>query len=203
MKKYLLYAFAFLLFIGWIDGCIDGCTSSKGEENSTQKELTIDDAIRNNDFKTCNELLTEYYSKNGSYRYMEEALKVLKAEGSYLIDVRDAEAEKLFLLCLNDVILKIEKYRPQEMKNSEYSGDNNTYIDSVTPYNACLIALIRESLIKDNLSFAEVIYPYVKVNLKKQTKSGGVFTEFYTYTFDCTEQQTAKKLISDYKNKNK
>lgn len=208
MKKFILYALAILLFIGLMQECFNSC-SGDDEKNESEPE-TIDEAIKANDFQACNEMLTYVYDRYvdspRSYeiadRYIPRAIKVLKAEGSYLIDVDDTDAEKLFLLCLNDVIFKIGGFTPKEKQTESSDYDNDQYKECTTPLNACLLALIRESLIKDNLSFAEKIVPYIQIGINKSVKNEHFTGGDYTYKFDYTEQKTAKKLISDYKAKN-
>lgn len=209
MKKMILYALAILLFLGMMQECINNYNS--GDNTNKSRTSTIEEAIKNNDFQTCNELLVSVYndwvdsprSGNISNKYIPQAIKVLKAEGTYLIDIGDTEAEKLFLLCLNDVIFNFGGFTPQEKNTESYDYDNQEYEACVTPLNSCLLALIRESLIKENLSFAEKIVPYIQVNIKESVKNENFTGGDYTYTFDYTAQQTAKKLISDYKSKNK
>lgn len=209
MKKFILYALAIILFMCLMQECLNGCSGD--DENSELEYETIEEAIKANDFQACNEMLTYVYdsyvdsprSYEISRTYIPKAIKVLKAEGSYLIDVDDTDAEKLFLLCLNDVIFKIGGFTPKEKKTESSDYDNQEYKECVTPLNACLLALIRESLIKENLSFAEKIVPYIQKNIIEEVKNERTFGGDYTYKFDNTDQNEAKKLISDYKAKNK
>lgn len=210
MKKFILYALAIILFMGLMQECFNSC-GGDDERKESGPETTIEEAIKANDFQACNEMLTYVYDsyvdspRSGeiSRTYIPKAIKVLKAEGSYLIDVEDTDAEKLFLLCLNDVIFKIGGFTPKEKKTESYDYDNQQYKKCVTPLNACLLALIRESLIKENLSFAEKIVPYIQKNIIEEVKNEQTFGGDYTYKFDNTDQNEAKKLISDYKAKNK
>jgi hypothetical protein len=206
MKKIILKIVGTLFIIGMIFDCCNYITKTEQSES-----ITIDEAIKNYDFQTCNEMLTDIYNRYvdspRSYEiadtYIPHAIKVLKAEGSYLIDIDNADAEKLFLLCLNDVIANIGGFRPEEKKTESHDYNNTQYKACITPLNGCLLALIREALIKDNLSFAEKITPFIQVNIKSNVKNESTFGGDYTYTFDYSDQQTAQKLIKEYKSKNK
>lgn len=122
MKKIILKIVGTLFIIGMIFDCCNYITKTEQSES-----ITIDEAIKNYDFQTCNEMLTDIYNRYvdspRSYEiadtYIPHAIKVLKAEGSYLIDIDNADAEKLFyyvlmmlLQILEDLDRKKKKLNP-------------------------------------------------------------------------------------------
>lgn len=205
MKKTILTIFAIFCIIGMIQEC-----SCSGDENNNGPS-TIREAIIANDLEACNRMLENIYyntvvngyEHNIKKQYIPEAIQVLKAEASYLMDVQSPDAERLFMLCLNDVIGKLGEFRYGEKKTKGFDYNNDQYMSCATSLNGCLLSIIREALIKDNLSFAEKIEKMVLVSIKADKKTNGTFEEDdYTYTFDHSAQKTAKELIRDYKVRN-
>ncbi len=211
MKKFILYALAILLFIGLMQGCFNSCSSDDTSE-SNNKPTTIREAIIANDFETCNRMLENIYTNlvNRGYErislddeYIPKAIQVLKAEASYLMDVQNSEAEKLFMLCFNDVSGKLGVFNYGERKTKGSDFDNDIYMACATPLNGCLLSILKEALIKDNISFAEKVEKLILINIKEKVKKNGTFEDDdYTYTLDKSAQETAKGLIKDYKAKN-
>lgn len=209
MKKTILTIFAIFCIIGMIQEC-----SYSGDENNNGPS-TIREAIIANDFEACNRMLEDLYNYKvigdapfaGTSmiydEYIPQAIQVLKAEASYLMDIQSPDAERLFMLCLNDVIGKLGEFRYGEKKTKGFDYNNDQYMSCATSLNGCLLSIIREALIKDNLSFAEKIEKMVLVSIKADKKTNGTFKEDdYTYTFDHSAQKTAKELIRDYKVRN-
>lgn len=209
MKKTILTIFAIFCIIGMIQEC-----SCSGDENNNGPS-TIREAIIANDFEACNRMLEDLYNYKvigdapfaGTSmiydEYIPQAIQVLKAEASYLMDIQSPDAERLFMLCLNDVIGKLGEFRYGEKKTKGSDYNNDQYMSCATSLNGCLLSIIREALIKDNLSFAEKIEKMVLVSIKADKKTNGTFEEDdYTYTFDHSAQKTAKELIRDYKARN-
>ena len=200
MKKAILTIFPIFCIIGMIQEC-----SCSGDENNNGPS-TIREAIIANDFEACNRMLENIYyntvvngsSYNIAERYIPQAIQVLKAEASYLMDAQNSDAERLFMLCFNDVSGKLGELRYGEKNTHKQDYDNEEYMECVTPLNGCLLSIIREALIKDNLSFAEKVEKLVLVNIKNSSTS----EENYIYTFDHSAQKTAKELIRDYKTRN-
>lgn len=209
MKKTILTIFAIFCIIGMIQEC-----SCSGDENNNGPS-TIREAIIANDFEACNRMLEDLYNYKvigdapfaGTSmiydEYIPQAIQVLKAEASYLMDIQSPDAERLFMLCLNDVIGKLGEFRYGEKKTKGFDYNNDQYMSCATSLNGCLLSIIREALIKDNLSFAEKIEKMVLVSIKADKKTNGTFEEDdYTYTFDHSAQKTAKEFIRDYKVRN-
>lgn len=201
MKKAILTIFAIFCIIGMIQEC-----SCSGDENNNGPS-TIREAIIANDFEACNRILEYiYYNRVIEHEqlysiadeYIPRAIQVLKAEASYLMDAQNSDAERLFMLCFNDVSGKLGVFRYGEKNTHKNDYDNEQYMECVTPLNGCLLSIIREALIKDNLSFAEKVEKLVLVNIKNSSTS----EKNYIYTFDHSAQKTAKELIRDYKAKN-
>lgn len=212
MKKTILTIFAILCVISMIQECSCG---GKKNDNANQGPATIREAIITNDFEACNRMLEDLYNYKvigdapfaGTSmiydEYIPQAIQVLKAEASYLMDIQSPDAERLFMLCLNDVIGKLGEFRYGEKKTKGFDYNNDQYMSCATSLNGCLLSIIREALIKDNLSFAEKIEKMVLVSIKADKKTNGTFEEDdYTYTFDHSAQKTAKELIRDYKVRN-
>lgn len=211
MKKIILYALAILLFIGLMQECFNSCKDDDTSE-SNNKPTTIREAIIANDFEACNRMLENIYTNlvNRGYErislndeYIPKSIQILKAEASYLMDVQNSDAEKLFMLCFNDVSgkLGVFNYGERQTKGSDF--DNDQYMACATPLNGCLLSILKEALIKDNISFAEKVEKLILINIKEKVKKNGTFEDDdYTYTLDKSAQETAKELIKDYKAKN-
>ncbi len=183
------------------------CGSSGNGDKKDLNQLLAD-----NDFAGANEYLIQRFDEANRYggtsldtKYILPATKVLKAEATYLMDTDDPEAEKVFLLCLNDVSGNVGNH---QVETGSFDGDQKIhtklYIDEVTPYNACLLAIIREALIKDKLSLAKKVYKMMKPNytenqeLKEGASSGWVSSYIWTYTSNDAQREEAKALIDDY-----
>lgn len=210
MKKTILTIFAILCVISMIQECSCG---GKKNDNADQGPATIREAIIANDFEACNRMLEDLYNYkvigNATFagtsmiydEYIPQAIQVLKAEASYLMDMQNPDAERLFMLCFNDVSGKLGEFRYGEKKTKGPDYNNDQYMSCATSLNGCLITIIKEALIKDNLSFAEKVEKLVLVSIKADKKTNGTFEEDdYTYTFDRSAQKMAKELIRDYKN---
>lgn len=214
MKKIILYGLAILFFIGMVQECFNSCS---GDDSDESKPTTIREAIIANDFEACNRMLENIYNNtvigegrrgitgtfNIADEYIPKAIQVLKAEASYLMDVQNSDAEKLFMLCFNDISGKLGVFNYGERKTKGLDYDNDQYMSCVTPLNGCLLSILKEALIKENLSFAEKVEKLILINIKEQVKKNGAFEDNdYTYTLDKSAQETAKELINDYKVKN-
>lgn len=211
MKKIILYGLAVLIFIGVMQECFNSCNN-----DDNNKPTTIREAIIANDFEVCNRMLENIYNNtvlgegrglSGTFNiadeYIPKAIQVLNAEASYLMDIQSSDAEKIFMLCFNDVSGKLGVFNYGERKTKGSDYDNEQYMSCVTPLNGCLLSIIKEALIKENLSFAEKVEKLILINIKKKVKKNGTSEDDnYIYTLDKSAQERAKELIHDYKVKN-
>lgn len=207
MKKFL-YIIGILAVIGMIGSVVESCGGSK------EKDRSLNEMLEENDFAAANKYLTDLNSRiqKGTFphgditdKYLPNAIQTLKAEASYLMDQDDPDAETLFMLCINDVAGNIGNY---QATTGFFDGDNQTYTefitDEVTPYNACLLSIIKEALIKDKPEFAKKVLKMMKLNykcdqkMKEGTKGKYVYDYTYNYTEDNSQLEEAKKLIEDY-----
>lgn len=200
--------------VGGISECQDDQARQKREENRIEETKSLSEMLDKNDFKGANKLLSEIYDR-GAYKnatdmtnvYIPSAIKVLRAEASYLMSENDPAAEQLFKLCLNDVSANIGKYNVVTgIFEGQRQPKTDKYIDEVTPYNACLLTIIKEALITDNPDFAKTVLSMMKTNYvcNKELREGHSTYHPYEndYTYDYKENNSqieeAKQLISEY-----
>lgn len=207
MKRFI-YIVGILGLIAIFGSALESCGGAK------EKERSITEMLDENDFAAANKYLSDKNSRfqkgyfpHGDIRdkYLPDAIQTLKAEASYLMDQDDPDAETLFMLCINDVSGNIGNYQPA---NGFFDGqeqiETKFIIEEVTPYNHCLISIIKEALIKNKLDFAKKVFNMMKKNykcdkqLKKGEDSGYVSSYTYNYTEDNSQLEEAQKLISDY-----
>lgn len=210
MSKWF-YIAGIVLIIGIVGSISDACSNK--EKESDGKSLT--EMLDENDFKSANGYVNNIYnniSKQGSYKqlelitekYLPAAIQTLKAEASYLMDQDDPEAEKLFMLCLNDVSGNIGKYQVTLGIYDESINDMYKITEEITPYNICLLAIIKEALIKEKPDFAKKVFKMMKKNYKceKKLKEGksGFFDSHYTYDYkeDNSQIEEAQILLSEF-----
>jgi hypothetical protein len=189
------------LLIGVVGSLLSSCSSGP----------SLTDMLADNDFAAANEYISETYtakklagmsSSEKADKYIPEAIQVLKAEASYLMDENDAEAERLFMLLINDVSGNIGNQQFQvghlgrESMDDKYEADD--YNEEITPYNAGLLPIIKEAIIKDNPEFAKKVLSMMEKNYTVVEK----FPEEGEYSLDITEDNSwieeAQKFISDY-----
>jgi len=191
--------------------CGGSSDSSSSDSDNSKKDLN--QILEDKDFVAANEYLVQCFDECHRFGtavsleddYVMPASKVLKAEATHLMDTDDPEAEKIFLLCLNDVAGNVGNW---QVETGTFDGvdkfDNRQYIEEVTPYNACLLAIIREALIKDKLPLAKKIYKMMKPNyieskeLKEGEDPGYVKSYIRTYKSNDAQREEAKTLIADY-----
>ena len=204
-KKVIIYAIVAFIILGAISDMISSCGSSSSGEKDNRSLVEMLDEY---DFAAANKYVSRISTKDGydiANYYLPAAIKTLKAEASFLMDDNDAEAERLFMLCANDVSGNIGNYQAQlGFSDGDTFYDTEHIIEQVTPYNQCMISIIREALIKDKPEFAKKVLKLMKNNYKcdkrlKEGKKGGyVYDYTYDYKEDNSQIEEAKKLIAEY-----
>ncbi len=207
MKKILNIVGAIFLIV-CLGSLFENCG---GSNNSDSDKRSLTEMLDENDFAGANKYVANIFNSTGGSihdienKYLPAAIQTLKAEASYLMDQDDQDAETLFMLCINDVSGNIANYQPSTgFFDGEDQFDTDCIIEEVTPYNACLISIIREAIIKNKPDFAKKVLKMMKKNYKcdKKLKPGEkgryVYDYTYNYTEDISQIQEAKKLISDY-----
>ncbi len=159
----------------------------KGKNQKKEQRLNkLNKLLEKSDFEGANKwLISEYnlgMADNGfncERDYLQPALMVLKTEASYLMDKKDIEAERFFMICANNIASNIGNQSVQ-IGTFESSEDANVeiakeYINEVTPYNMTLYSLLCEALIRDNVELAKKLLSLMEKNYKVEeikTKKG-------------------------------
>lgn len=204
MKRNKFYIAGLIVLLLGLGTILENCGGSK-EKDKSDRSLT--EILEENDFAAANKYLSKI-NRKGSYeicnKYLPAATEILKAEASYLMDQDDPDAETLFMLCINDVSSNIGNSQPTI---GHFEGDNNydteKYIDQVTPYNACLLSIIKEAAIKNKPEFAKKVLKLMKPNYicEKQLipgkDTGYVSSYTYDYSKDDSQIEEAQKIISE------
>ena len=209
MKK-ILNIVGVLFLIGCIGSIFQGCGGGKGAGSSNR---SLEEILDENDFASANKYVADVFTKaekdyfpHGRIvdKYLPAAIKTLKAEASYLMDQDDPDAETLFMLCINDVAGNIANYQPVTgFFDGTHQTETEFISDEVTPYNACLISIIREAVIKNKPDFAKKVFKMMKTNYKceKHLKPGMDSKWAYNYTYEYSEDNSqieeAQKLLSE------
>ncbi len=215
MRKFIS-KIATILIIGAISSVFQACGGGDNKNGSNNDDRSLAEMLDENDFAAANQHLSKVYNNGADkndyngYRkrvdkYIPDATKILKVEASYLMDQDDPEAEQLFQLCINDVASNIGN---QQVITGHFDGKEQTetkfYIEEVTPYNACLLSIIKEAVIKEKPDFAKKVFKMMKKNyvIEQNLKPGMDSGKVSSYTYDCNEDNAildeAQRIIAEY-----
>ena len=180
------------------------CLIGKCARDHKNDSRTLTEMLDENDFAAANKYVAKHqykYHHEIARYYLPDALKTLKAEATYLMDQDDSDAETLFMLCINDVAGNIGIGQPVTGTYKESDTETDGIIDEITPYNSCLISIIREAVIKNKPEFANKVFKMMKQNYKcdKQIIQSGTWSDdcTYEYTEDNSQIEEAKSLLSE------